>query len=154
MCWCSFSVAGLLYAGVAALGFLMFGETTDTQFTLNLPTRLIASNIAGWAVVIRKHTHTLCLASILGLIPQHPFPCCVIKVAAPLTKFGLAMTPVALAMEELLPPDRLTSHTTPILIRTSLVVSTLLVALTVPYFGKKRRKLIFFRLHCISNNSL
>ncbi|KAL1549217.1 amino acid transporter AVT1D-like isoform X1 [Salvia divinorum] len=102
----SFAISCLLYAGVAVLGFLMFGEATDPQFTLNLPTRLIASRIAGWAVVV-----------------------------APLTKFGLSMTPVALALEELLPSDQLASHTMPILIRTSLVVSTLVVALTVPYFG-------------------
>ncbi|KAH6762081.1 hypothetical protein C2S52_019514 [Perilla frutescens var. hirtella] len=102
----SFSVAGLLYAGVAVFAFLMFGEATNPQFTLNLPTQLISSKLAGWAVFV-----------------------------APLTKFGLAMTPVALAVEELLPTDQLTSHSTSILIRTSLVVSTLIVALTVPYFG-------------------
>ncbi|KAL1545598.1 amino acid transporter AVT1D-like isoform X1 [Salvia divinorum] len=102
----SFMISGLLYASVAVLGFLMFGDATKPQFTLNLPTRLIASKIAGWVVVV-----------------------------APLTKFGLAMTPVALAIEELLPVDQLASHTMPIIIRTSLVVSTLVVALAVPYFG-------------------
>ncbi|XP_057778097.1 amino acid transporter AVT1E-like isoform X3 [Salvia miltiorrhiza] len=102
----SFAISGSLYAGVAVLGYLMFGEATNPQFTLNLPTRLIASKIAGWAVVV-----------------------------APLTKFGLSMTPVALALEELLPADQLASNTAPILIRTTLVVSTLIVALTVPYFG-------------------
>ncbi|KAL8526894.1 hypothetical protein ACS0TY_015947 [Phlomoides rotata] len=102
----SFVVAGLLYAGVAVCGFLMFGEAISPQFTLNLPKRLIASNIAGWSVVL-----------------------------APLTKYALSITPVALAMEELLPSAQLRSHTTPILIRSSLVLSTLIVALTVPYFG-------------------
>ncbi|KAK6140260.1 hypothetical protein DH2020_026058 [Rehmannia glutinosa] len=70
----SFVTAGLLYAGIAVCGFLMFGESTNPQFTLNLPTNLVASDIAAWSVV-----------------------------AAPVTKFGLTITPVALAIEELLP---------------------------------------------------
>lgn len=58
------------------------------------------------------------------------------KVVAPVTKFALSITPVALAIEELMPSAQLRSHGVSILIRTSLVVSTLIVALTVPYFGK------------------
>ncbi|CAA0830518.1 Transmembrane amino acid transporter family protein [Striga hermonthica] len=102
----SFVIAGLLYAGIAVCGYLMFGEATNPQFTLNLPTNFIASNIAGWAVVV-----------------------------APVTKFALSITPVALSIEELLPEAYLRSHGTSIMIRTGLVVSTLIVALTVPYFG-------------------
>ncbi|GFQ04773.1 vacuolar amino acid transporter 1 [Phtheirospermum japonicum] len=102
----SFVVAGVLYAGIAVCGFSMFGEAIKPQFTLNLPTNLAASGIAGWAVV-----------------------------ATPVTKFGLSITPVALAIEELLPEAQLRSHGVSILIRSSLVVSTLIVALTVPYFG-------------------
>lgn len=61
-------------------------------------------------------------------------PC--FQVLAPLTKFGLSITPVALGIEELLPAAQLRSHTMSVLIRTCLVVSTLVVALAVPYFGK------------------
>ncbi|KAK4480969.1 hypothetical protein RD792_011831 [Penstemon davidsonii] len=102
----SFVIAGLLYAGVAVCGFLMFGEATDPQFTLNLPTKMVASKVAGWTVVV-----------------------------APVTKFALTITPVALGLEELLPSNQQRSHGVSILIRTILVVSTLIVALTVPYFG-------------------
>ncbi|KAL0451131.1 UNVERIFIED_CONTAM: Amino acid transporter AVT1D [Sesamum latifolium] len=102
----SFLVAASLYAGVAVCGFLMFGEATNPQFTLNLPTNFVASDIAAWSVVV-----------------------------APLTKFALSITPVALGIEELLPADQLRSHTMSVLIRTCLVVSTLVVALAVPYFG-------------------
>ncbi|KZV57202.1 vacuolar amino acid transporter 1-like [Dorcoceras hygrometricum] len=102
----SFAIAGLLYAGVAVFGFLMFGEATDPQFTLNLPKTLIASKIAGWTVVV-----------------------------APVTKFSLSLTPVALGIEELLPPAQSRSQLMSILIRTSLVFSTLIIALTIPYFG-------------------
>ncbi|KAL0309885.1 UNVERIFIED_CONTAM: Amino acid transporter AVT1E [Sesamum radiatum] len=101
----SFLVAASLYAGVAVCGFLMFGEATNPQFTLNLPTNFVASDIAGWSVIV-----------------------------APLTKFGLSITPVALGIEELLPAAQLRSHTMSVLIRTCLVVSTLVVALAVPYF--------------------
>ncbi|PIN17068.1 Amino acid transporter [Handroanthus impetiginosus] len=57
------------------------------------------------------------------------------SVITPVTKFGLSITPVALGLEELLPASYLRSHGVSLLIRTSLVVSTLIVALTVPYFG-------------------
>ncbi|KAL2502837.1 Transmembrane amino acid transporter family protein [Forsythia ovata] len=101
----SFAIAAFTYTGVAICGFLMFGEATKPQFTLNLPTKLVASDIAGWSVV-----------------------------AAPVTKFALTITPVALAIEELLPAQN-RSHGVSILIRTILVISTLIVALAVPYFG-------------------
>ncbi|EPS65238.1 amino acid transporter, partial [Genlisea aurea] len=102
----SFLISGLLYGGVAVCAFLMFGEATNSQFTLNMPSNSVASNVAGWSVVL-----------------------------APLTKFGLSMTPVALAIEELFPATHVQSHTLPILIRTLLTFSTLAVALAFPYFG-------------------
>ncbi|KAL8136403.1 hypothetical protein V2J09_002404 [Rumex salicifolius] len=82
----SFGVCTILYAGVAVLGYLMFGEFTQSQFTLNLPQELIASKIAVWTT-------------------------------------------------ELIPRQHLKSHLYPILIRTALVISILLVALSVPFFG-------------------
>ncbi|KAL0322218.1 UNVERIFIED_CONTAM: Amino acid transporter AVT1C [Sesamum calycinum] len=44
----SFGICTVLYAGAAALGYTMFGETTQSQFTLNLPKDLVASKIAVW----------------------------------------------------------------------------------------------------------
>lgn len=51
--------------------------------------------------------------------------------------YALSMTPVALSLEELLPqrPDSLEYRSASILIRTSLVISTLAVAILVPFFG-------------------
>lgn len=46
------------------------------------------------------------------------------------------MSPVAMCLEELIPSRHLKSHTYPILIRTALVISTLLVGLSIPFFGK------------------
>ncbi|KAI3730991.1 hypothetical protein L1987_62173 [Smallanthus sonchifolius] len=83
-----FTICTLLYAGVAILGYMMFGESTESQFTLNLPTNLVASKIAVWAT----------------------------------------------SLEELIPSNHQKSHIYSILIRTALVISTLLVALSVPFF--------------------
>lgn len=46
------------------------------------------------------------------------------------------MSPVAMSLEELIPSNQSKSHMYAILIRTALVISTLLVGLTVPFFGK------------------
>ncbi|XP_071734579.1 amino acid transporter AVT1C-like [Rutidosis leptorrhynchoides] len=100
----SFGICGVLYAVVAVMGYLMFGETTESQFTLNLPTNLVASNIAVWTTVVN-----------------------------PFTKYALTISPVAMSLEELLPSNK--SYFYSILIRTGLVLSTLIVALTIPFFG-------------------
>ncbi|XP_024991363.1 amino acid transporter AVT1C [Cynara cardunculus var. scolymus] len=102
----SFAICTSLYGGVAIMGYMMFGESTESQFTLNLPTKLLASKIAVWATVI-----------------------------SPFTKYALTISPVALSLEELIPSNTSMSHLYSILIRTALVISTLLVALSVPFFG-------------------
>ncbi|KAK4758020.1 hypothetical protein SAY87_019321 [Trapa incisa] len=52
----SFSICTLLYAGVAILGYLMFGGTTLSQFTLNMPKNLVASKVAVWTTVVNPFT--------------------------------------------------------------------------------------------------
>lgn len=54
-------------------------------------------------------------------------------VVNPLTKYALTMIPVSMSMEELIPRNK--SHIYSILIRTTLVISTLIVGLTIPFFG-------------------
>ncbi|KAL7248361.1 hypothetical protein ACSBR2_003139 [Camellia fascicularis] len=102
----SFLASGFLYAGVGICGFLMFGDSTKSQFTLNMPTKFVATKVAGWTTV-----------------------------ASPVTKYALTITPVAFSLEELLPSPRFRSYGISILIRTTLVLSTSVVALTFPYFG-------------------
>ncbi|XP_076957368.1 amino acid transporter AVT1C-like [Bidens hawaiensis] len=102
----SFCICGVLYAAVAVMGYLMFGESTESQFTLNLPTNLVASKIAVWTTVVN-----------------------------PFTKYALTMSPVAMSLEELIQPNHMKSHIYSIVIRTGLVFSTLLVALCIPFFG-------------------
>ncbi|KAJ0465553.1 putative amino acid transporter, transmembrane domain-containing protein [Helianthus annuus] len=102
----SFCICGVLYAGVAVMGYMMFGESTASQFTLNLPTNLVASKLAVWTTVVN-----------------------------PFTKYALTISPVAMSLEELIPSNHMKSHIYSILIRTGLVLSTLLVALCIPFFG-------------------
>lgn len=47
--------------------------------------------------------------------------------------FALTLSPVAMSLEELVPSDK--SHIYSIFIRTGLVLSTLVVALCIPFFG-------------------
>ncbi|KAH1064620.1 hypothetical protein J1N35_029607 [Gossypium stocksii] len=49
--------------------------------------------------------------------------------------YALTMSPVAMSLEELIPSTHLKSHIYAIIIRTSLVISTLIVGLTIPFFG-------------------
>ncbi|KAG2290774.1 hypothetical protein Bca52824_050378 [Brassica carinata] len=48
-----FTICTLMYAGVAVMGYTMFGEATESQFTLNLPQDLVATKIAVWTTVSR-----------------------------------------------------------------------------------------------------
>ncbi|XP_031126956.1 amino acid transporter AVT1D-like [Ipomoea triloba] len=102
----SFLLAFVSFGGIAIFGFLMFGEATKSQFTLNLPEAHLASKVAKWTVFI-----------------------------TPLTKYALTITPVALSIEEFLPSNQHRSHAVSILIRTILVISTLIISLLIPYFG-------------------
>ncbi|KAF2932937.1 hypothetical protein DAI22_04g038500 [Oryza sativa Japonica Group] len=99
------ALSTVLFAGAAIMGYIMFGESTESQFTLNLPSNLVASKIAVWTTVTN-----------------------------PITKYALTMTPLALSMEELLPPNRQT-YSNIVMLRSALVLSSLIVALSVPFFG-------------------
>ncbi|XP_039145241.1 amino acid transporter AVT1B-like [Dioscorea cayenensis subsp. rotundata] len=100
-----FLICTIVYSGVAVLGYMMFGEFTKSQFTLNLPPEFVASKLAIGTTVVN-----------------------------PLSKYALTMTPVALSLEEILPSNH-QSRPVVLVIRTLLVLSTLIVALKVPYFG-------------------
>ncbi|TYH54601.1 hypothetical protein ES332_D09G180700v1 [Gossypium tomentosum] len=98
-CW-------FMSTGAAISGFLIFGDSVESQFTLNMPTKFAASKIAVWTVVIIT-----------------------------ISKYALTLTPIALSLEELVPTTWLTSYGGSILIRAALVISTLVVALKVPFFA-------------------
>lgn len=102
----SFGICTVMYAAVAVLGYMMFGESTQSQFTLNMPQELVASKVALWTTVVN-----------------------------PFTKYALTMSPVAMSLEELIPSSHAKSYMYSVLIRTALVISTLIVGLSIPFFG-------------------
>ncbi|OWM64645.1 amino acid transporter AVT1D [Punica granatum] len=102
----SFVFCFSIYAGTAVSGFMMFGDSIKSQFTLNMPTKFMATKIAVWTTVVN-----------------------------PMTKYALTIMPVSLCLEELLPSSKRTSYSIAIVIRTVLTLSTLVVALTIPFFG-------------------
>ncbi|KAL1532165.1 Amino acid transporter avt1c [Salvia divinorum] len=102
----SFGLCTLMYAGAATMGYYMFGDETKSQFTLNMPNNLVASKLAVWTTVVN-----------------------------PFTKYALTMAPVAMSLEELIPSTNAQSHMYSLIIRTLLVISTLLVGLSIPFFG-------------------
>ncbi|ESW15730.1 hypothetical protein PHAVU_007G097200 [Phaseolus vulgaris] len=101
-----FGICTLLYAGAAVMGYTMFGEAILSQFTLNLPQELVATKIAVWTTVVN-----------------------------PFTKFALTISPVAMSLEELIPSNQAKSYLYSIFIRTALVLSTLVIGLSIPFFG-------------------
>jgi vesicular inhibitory amino acid transporter len=87
------------------LGYLMYGQNLKSQVTLNLPIRKISTKIAIYTTLIN-----------------------------PLTKYAVIITPIATAIEDKFSFGKCGS-TVSILIRTALVISTVCVACTVPFFG-------------------
>ncbi|KAK8563743.1 hypothetical protein V6N13_006022 [Hibiscus sabdariffa] len=104
----SLNLANLpISVGIAISGFLIFGDSVESQFTLNMPTKFLASKIAICTVVIITTS-----------------------------KYALTLTPVALSLEELVSSSTwFRSYGVSILIRTALVISTLVVAMKVPFFA-------------------
>nr|GMC48443.1 vacuolar amino acid transporter 1 [Ipomoea batatas] len=46
-----FGIVTLLYAGTAVMGYMMFGDSSESQFTLNMPNNLVSSKVAVWTTV-------------------------------------------------------------------------------------------------------
>ncbi|KAH7537456.1 hypothetical protein FEM48_Zijuj03G0094600 [Ziziphus jujuba var. spinosa] len=46
-----FGICTVMYAGAAVMGYKMFGESIESQFTLNLPQDKVATKIAVWTTV-------------------------------------------------------------------------------------------------------
>ncbi|KAK4432060.1 Amino acid transporter AVT1A [Sesamum alatum] len=51
-----FLICVVIYGGAAVMGFLMFGQDTMSQITLNLPANRVSSKIALWTTVINPLT--------------------------------------------------------------------------------------------------
>ena len=104
----SFALCTFFYTVMAVMGYTMYGDEIENQITLNLPDSLWASRIAIWTTVVN-----------------------------PITKYAITLTPVALALEGFFPTP--TKGFSGLLIgtmlRSLLVISGTVIALTVPFFA-------------------
>ncbi|KAK8967541.1 hypothetical protein KSP40_PGU020297 [Platanthera guangdongensis] len=103
ICFC---LCTAVYGSFAVIGYLMFGVSTFSQITLNLPKNAVASKVALWTTVIN-----------------------------PFTKYALLLNPLARSIEEVLPPGISNGLWHSMLLRAALVFSTVCVAFLVPFFG-------------------
>ncbi|XP_020219149.1 amino acid transporter AVT1I [Cajanus cajan] len=100
-----FALSTMGYASMAIIGYLMFGPQVESQVTLNLPLDKVSSNLAIYTTLIN-----------------------------PISKYGLMATPITNALKDFL-PRTYRNRMSNILVSTALVISTTIVALTVPFFG-------------------
>ncbi|BFI30634.1 solute carrier family 32 (vesicular inhibitory amino acid transporter) [Marchantia polymorpha subsp. ruderalis] len=104
----SFTIATIVYGGLAVMGAVMFGDQTLALITLNIPRDLTVGTVVLWTTVV-----------------------------TPLSKFSLGIAPIALELEGLLPfsfgPKTIVAAGS--VIRLGLLFLILCVAIGVPYFG-------------------
>ncbi|MCL7031989.1 hypothetical protein MKW94_005292 [Papaver nudicaule] len=100
-----FVVVTLGLAFMAVLGYLMYGENVKSQVTLNLPPREIGSKIAIYTTLV-----------------------------SPITKYALTVTPIVSAIENALMLYHNESKVVSIVVRTLFLISSVIIALTVPFF--------------------
>lgn len=90
---------------MAVMGYAMFGSDIQSQITLNLPTGKVSSLVAIYTTLVN-----------------------------PICKFALMTVPIVTAIKNRFPLNYNTKPLT-MLISTSLLVSNVIVALTIPFFG-------------------
>nr|XP_043606612.1 amino acid transporter AVT1I-like isoform X2 [Erigeron canadensis]XP_043606613.1 amino acid transporter AVT1I-like isoform X2 [Erigeron canadensis] len=95
----------ITYSSMAVFGYLMFGSHVESQITLNLPTNKISSRVAICTTLVN-----------------------------PIAKYALMVTPIVNSIEQRFMSFYNTRRFS-ILIRTALVISTVIVALALPFFG-------------------
>ncbi|KAL3373040.1 hypothetical protein AABB24_005179 [Solanum stoloniferum] len=101
-----FLFATITYASIAAMGYSMFGSEVESQITLNLPTGNFGSKLAIYTTLIN-----------------------------PIAKYSLMMTPVINRLEERFQSNSNKESSFIPAIRITLVISSVIVALTIPFFG-------------------
>ncbi|CAM8903514.1 unnamed protein product [Rhodiola kirilowii] len=100
-----FLLCTFCYASMAIFGYMMFGPNVQSQITLDLPVNKLSSKVAIYTALV-----------------------------TPVSKYALMVTPIVAVLENCFPSYQ-KSQSFNLLIRTVLVVSTVIVALAVPFFG-------------------
>lgn len=100
-----FAFCTATYSLMAIIGYLMFGSNVDSQITLNLPTVNISSRVA------------ICTTLV-----------------SPIAKYALMLTPIVNAIEARF-QSSCNKKMHSFVIRTILMISTVVVALSLPFFG-------------------
>ncbi|XVF58276.1 hypothetical protein PTKIN_Ptkin07bG0051900 [Pterospermum kingtungense] len=101
-----FVLCTISYASMAIFGYLMFGPDVESQITLNLPTDKLSSRVAIYTTLVN-----------------------------PISKYALMVTPIVNSIKTSWFPSRYNKRFLSFFIGTTLVISTVLVALAVPFFG-------------------
>ncbi|XWS30255.1 hypothetical protein CRYUN_Cryun24cG0100800 [Craigia yunnanensis] len=100
-----FVLCTIFYASMAIFGYLMFGSDVQSQITLNLPTNKLSSRVAIYTTLVN-----------------------------PISKYALMVTPIVNATKTWFPYHHKKRFLS-LFVGTALVISTVLVALAVPFFG-------------------
>ncbi|KAG6715851.1 hypothetical protein I3842_04G017100 [Carya illinoinensis] len=100
-----FTLCTVSYASMAVFGYSMFGSKVESQITLNLPTDKLSSRVAIYTTLVN-----------------------------PVSKYALMVTPIVNVTKSWFPCQNKKRNLT-LLVSTSLVISTLIVALVVPFFA-------------------
>ncbi|KAI3931250.1 hypothetical protein MKX01_040167, partial [Papaver californicum] len=100
-----FVLVTLGLAFMAVLEYLMYGENVKSQVALNLPPREIGSKIAIYTTLI-----------------------------SPVTKYALTVTPIVSAVENSLMFYHNENKVISVVVRTLFLISSVIIALTVPFF--------------------
>ncbi|KAG2714291.1 hypothetical protein I3843_03G022800 [Carya illinoinensis] len=100
-----FTLCTVSYASMAVLGYSMFGSNVQSQITLSLPIDKLSSKVAIYTTLVN-----------------------------PVAKYALMVTPIVNATKSWF-PCQYNKRIYGLLISTSLVISTVIVALVVPFFA-------------------
>ncbi|KAB1211601.1 Vacuolar amino acid transporter 1 [Morella rubra] len=100
-----FTLCTVSYASMAVFGYLMFGSHVQSQITLNLPIDKLSSRVAIYTTLVN-----------------------------PIAKYALMVTPIVNATKSW-SPRHYNKRIFSLLISTSLVISTVIVALAIPFFA-------------------
>ncbi|KAJ0753659.1 putative amino acid transporter, transmembrane domain-containing protein [Helianthus annuus] len=100
-----FVFSTVTYSSMAVIGYLMFGSKVESQVTLSLPTDKTSSRVAIFTTLV-----------------------------TPILKYALLVTPIVDSIKERLLYSFNTKKYS-LLIKTSLVITTVVVAIALPFFG-------------------